>query len=106
MDNIYTLNTHEKIPKYFYVFSNRNPKPLINQSAQHNIKLRHGTLVSSGVNNIFTSEEQREKFKNGDLEYLLVIPARGNRASGRLETASPVFEKPFLCSEAACPERQ
>ena len=35
---------------------------------------------------------------------MVVIPAHGNRASGRLETASPVFGKPCLCSEFAYAE--
>lgn len=67
--NIKTLNTNEPIPEYFYIFPSRNGKKLSNQIEMHNIKLRDGTLVSSGFSNLF-SEEQRELFLLGDMEYL------------------------------------
>lgn len=70
-----TLNTKEKIPDYFYIFTNRNEGAFWNQCENHNIELRNGILMSSGFGNaICLSDEQREKFLNGDLIYTPFVP--------------------------------
>lgn len=67
---IKTLNTNELVPDYFYIFPNRYSNKLSNQIEIHNIGLREGTLVSSGFSNVLCSDQQREKFLHGELDYL------------------------------------
>lgn len=66
---IRTLNTNEKIPEYFYIFTKRNEENIVNMIENQNIDIRKGTLVSSGMSNIF-DQEKREQFRLGDMDYL------------------------------------
>lgn len=71
------MNTNEILPEYFYIFTNRYNRSLINQIENHNIALRKGILMSSGFSNVICNlAEKRESFLNGDMDYLPFV--KGN----------------------------
>lgn len=66
---------NEEAPEYFYIYTNRYNYNIINQFENHNIKLRKGSMISSGFMNVFTLEEnQRESFKKGNIIYAPFVP--------------------------------
>lgn len=72
-----TMNTGEKLPEFFYIFTDRYNQRLSNQIEAHNASLRDGLLVSAGFSNVLGIDDQkRQDFLNGDLEYLPYI--KGN----------------------------
>ena len=69
---IRTMNTNEKVPEYFYIFTGRNPDSLFSQIEKYNIGLRDGTIISNGFQQMFSMNNPKV-FLTGDVDYLPYI---------------------------------
>ncbi len=70
-----TMNTGESLPDQFYVFLGRGSEWPWNAITRHNFDLSRGRLVSNGMAMaLTTSGDYRNKFLQGDVDYLPFIP--------------------------------
>lgn len=69
LPEIRTLNTDEKIPEFFYIFTGRNPDSIYSQIEKHNMDLREGTMISTGFQQMFSMKNPKD-FLVGNVDYL------------------------------------
>lgn len=78
ISDLRTINTHEKLPEFFYIFTNRNSSKLINKIENYNIALREqGSYVSSAFPLAIADSDFQMKYILGDLDYLPYVQNKG-----------------------------